>query len=527
MDQPRSIRTFNPGAMNYGPFARKHGAIGTDGRLAIFPDEDTGYKAMSSLLDVYGKRGQNTVSSIIGGLPTNPNLAWAPRGVDNNSTDTYIQKVASKLGIAPDTPITPELRPVLMRAMAEYEAGVPLGSVPRPASPATPVQTSSPTGQPAMTPYTGATPDDVSTQRKMAQALMGQGMSTEPVGHWTQALARVLQGGVGGMYQEQARTGEKSRQDALAQALSGSGTFGGLSAGDRAIMTQNPEIMQSVATKAIGSKFDANAGKTEGIKEYEYAVRNGFKGTLQDWMISRRATQGEYNKNPIFGTRTGPDGKPQTVMLQAGSRGDAAETKLPEGVSVNAQKPIEVDAGTHTVLLDPITRQPIAQIPKNLAAASGQKAEGAARGQARVDLPTVQSTADNVIKYIESIETDPNLNTIIGAYGGRAPNFSTGARTAQSKIDQLNSQAFLIAFERLKGAGAITEREGAAAAQALTRLKEQVQDPKDYQAALKDFKNEVYRLVETAKRKAGVGGPSGNAGFAGESSGGWSAKRLD
>jgi hypothetical protein len=277
MDQPRSIRTFNPGAMNYGPFARKHGAIGTDGRLAIFPDEDTGYKAMSSLLDVYGKRGQNTVSSIIGGLPTNPNLAWAPRGVDNNSTDTYIQKVASKLGIAPDTPITPELRPVLMRAMAEYEAGVPLGSVPRPTSPAQP-QASTQTGQPAMTPYTGATPDDVSTQRKMAQALMGQGMSTEPVGHWTQALARVLQGGVGGMYQAQAKQGEQQGNQSLAQALSG-GTPTASS------LVANPWT-RDLGMKVAQAQLTAKPDLTTGQREYQTAKQQGFPGTFLEYQTA-------------------------------------------------------------------------------------------------------------------------------------------------------------------------------------------------------------------------------------------------
>lgn len=120
---PRSIRTNNPGAMNYGPFASKWGAIGTDGRLAIFPDEATGYKAMGALLDVYNRRGQNTVASIIGGTPDNPNRAWAPRGVDNNSTDDYIKSVSAKLGIDPNAPLTPEHRDGLMKAMAEYEAG--------------------------------------------------------------------------------------------------------------------------------------------------------------------------------------------------------------------------------------------------------------------------------------------------------------------------------------------------------------------------------------------------------------------
>ena len=132
----------------------------------------------------------------------------------------------------------------------------PVSARPAQGAPMTPQAPQSP----QLPAYTGATPNDVETQRKMAQALMMQGMSTEPVGHWTQALARVLQGGVGGMYQAQASEGEKSRQNALAQALAGSGTFGSLSEGDRAIMTQNPEILQSVAGKAFASKLDPMAG---------------------------------------------------------------------------------------------------------------------------------------------------------------------------------------------------------------------------------------------------------------------------
>lgn len=120
---PRSVRTSNPGAMEYGDFARRHGAIGSDGRYAVFPDEEAGYKAMSDLLDIYGRRGQNTVASIIGGTPDNPDRSWAPRSVDNNSTDSYIAFVAKKLGIDPHAPLTPEQRQPLMRAMADYEAG--------------------------------------------------------------------------------------------------------------------------------------------------------------------------------------------------------------------------------------------------------------------------------------------------------------------------------------------------------------------------------------------------------------------
>jgi hypothetical protein len=71
--------------------------------------------------------------------------------------------------------------------------------------------------------YAGATPDSVAQARAMAKALMSQGLSGQPVQHWTQALGRVLQAGVGSMWDSQANTGEKegkaSANVALAQAL--------------------------------------------------------------------------------------------------------------------------------------------------------------------------------------------------------------------------------------------------------------------------------------------------------------------
>ena len=117
---PRTIRTNNPGAIEYGDFARSAGATGTDGRFATFPDLDTGYAAMSRLLDIYqSKHGLNSVKDIVG--------RWAPREVDNNSTDGYTAFVARQLGVDPSAPLTPEQRASLPRAMAHYEAGQPVG----------------------------------------------------------------------------------------------------------------------------------------------------------------------------------------------------------------------------------------------------------------------------------------------------------------------------------------------------------------------------------------------------------------
>lgn len=46
----RGDRNNNPGNIEYGPFAIKMGAVGTDGRFAIFPDKATGQAAMDELL---------------------------------------------------------------------------------------------------------------------------------------------------------------------------------------------------------------------------------------------------------------------------------------------------------------------------------------------------------------------------------------------------------------------------------------------------------------------------------------------
>jgi len=74
-------------------------------------------------------------------------------------------------------------------------------------------------------PFTGMTPQDVASARKYGTGLMQQGTDASPVGHWTQALARVLQGGVGGYEVGSANKGEAqgraSGNALIAQALNG------------------------------------------------------------------------------------------------------------------------------------------------------------------------------------------------------------------------------------------------------------------------------------------------------------------
>lgn len=70
------------------------------------------------------------------------------------------------------------------------------------------------------------TPDVIEQRSKVAQALIANGMDASPVGHWTQGLARLAQGYVGGQQQRSLdRATEANAADGRA-ALSALGTGG-------------------------------------------------------------------------------------------------------------------------------------------------------------------------------------------------------------------------------------------------------------------------------------------------------------
>jgi hypothetical protein len=142
---PRGLRNNNPLNIEAGDFTKgQPGFVGSDGRFARFETPDQGIAAASKLLDTYeSKYGLNTPAGIIG--------RWAPQGENNSAA--YAATVAKKLGIGPNDPITPEMRPRLIAAMSEVENG-------RPAAPTAAPQIASaltaPTGEAALPP--GATP---------------------------------------------------------------------------------------------------------------------------------------------------------------------------------------------------------------------------------------------------------------------------------------------------------------------------------------------------------------------------------
>ena len=110
----RGWRNNNPGNIEYGDFAKKMGAIGSDGRFAIFPTPEAGRSAKENLLfESRGYRGLSIEGAISKYAPPN-----------ENNTNNYINQVTQALGLPKNTNISSlsaDQRRVLLDAIQKIE----------------------------------------------------------------------------------------------------------------------------------------------------------------------------------------------------------------------------------------------------------------------------------------------------------------------------------------------------------------------------------------------------------------------
>lgn len=104
----RNWRNNNPGNLEYGPFARSKGAVGTDGRFAVFPTLEAGMKAKEDL--VFGRNYINlSIKDAIS--------KYAPES-DNNNVVSYVNNIVQATGASQDT-ILKDLNPTQRKAMLD------------------------------------------------------------------------------------------------------------------------------------------------------------------------------------------------------------------------------------------------------------------------------------------------------------------------------------------------------------------------------------------------------------------------
>lgn len=183
---------------------------------------------------------------------------------------------------------------------------------------------------------------------------------------------------------------------------------------------------------------------------------------------------GDLGLNPIFGR----DAQGNVVVMQLGKDGQAVQTAIPEGVTPDlAVRAQETARGTEI---------------------------GKQTGEAQSTLSSTVATAQRAIQNLKAIRNDPALPSITGMVQGRLPPMSQEGTDLNTRVQQAQGQAFLEAFESLKGGGAITEIEGTKAEQAMARLS-RAQSTEAYQGALDELTEVLEAGVRRAQSRAGQG----------------------
>lgn len=138
---------------------------------------------------------------------------------------------------------------------------------------------------------------------------------------------------------------------------------------------------------------------------------------------------------------------------------------------------------------------------------SSAVAEGAAAGKDRadatIDLPKIESSSAKVIGLVNELLTHKGKSSALGASSYLPSIRGTERAGFDNRLKQIQGDAFLKAFESLKGGGAITEMEGQKATQALNRMNETVNE-EEFDSAAKDFISEVNRFKDIAAQRAGM-----------------------
>jgi hypothetical protein len=297
------------------------------------------------------------------------------------------------------------------------------------------------------------------------------------------ALARVaqLQGGQGGQAQPDWMAGAQAQPMTTAPRPQ--------TRTEQAVETRRDQELQNQIRKQ--QFLIARPGIPAGMKE-------AAKLELQHLYKQQQAMgPGRYSVQGIPAV----DSEGNPVMVQLGESGKAAVSQLPPGVTIS-KNPIKVDAGTKFILLDPITRNVIGEIPKNTQEEAKNKELGKKQGEATVELPAQIATAENMLQQIEEVEKHPDKNKAVGAVVGLLPGIPYVNQDAVERIDQLKGQTFLQAYQILKGGGQITEIEGLKGERAIARLG-RAKSVKEFDTALSDLKDIIKRVLANSYKKAG------------------------
>ena len=226
----------------------------------------------------------------------------------------------------------------------------------------------------------------------------------------------------------------------------------------------------------------ADAGGNQQTAVLEWARRNPRHPTAQA-ILQKYVTQQMDPNADLERMKT----EAEIQKLQRDATGQGRVTYGTTPYFTEDGRPYVTGSDGSTKYLDLGGSKPLA--PGELA---NQKAAGAATGkaigEARAALPAVVQSTAETLGLLDSLENDPYLDKMVGAVGGRTPDWSEDANRVAAKMAQVSGTAFLTAFQKLRGGGQITEVEGRKATEAISRLENRKQGSPAYREAIADLR---------------------------------------
>lgn len=142
--------------------------------------------------------------------------------------------------------------------------------------------------------------------------------------------------------------------------------------------------------------------------------------------------------------------------------------------------------------------------PQLAAQAAGEKIVGEDIGKLRTNIGTAERNADYLLTKVNELTAHPGFSVSVGASVQPGFQFIPGTDKADwyARFDEIKGQQFLQAIEQMRGTGAISDREGAEAKAAISRMNTS-QSEKEFKKAAEDFQNIVRRGIDASRRKLG------------------------
>lgn len=250
---------------------------------------------------------------------------------------------------------------------------------------------------------------------------------------------------------------------------------------------------------------DRASARDNWIFQQDYQAQQQANDPLRQLQIQkaqRELAQAPGSDENFYGNPVAvqnPDGS--VAYGQIGNRGTFKPIQLGEGQTF-APPTRTIDAGTETIMVDQAGNV-ISRTPKNNREAAAETAGGTVEGRVAAERATSASSdiqaGQNALDILNQIEKHPGIDLGTGAtsLANRVP--GTTGYDFQNIVEQAKSGAFLSAIQQMRGLGALSNTEGAAATSAITRM--DTATSKDaFLKALGDYRKIVQQGIDRAQK---------------------------